>query len=151
MISSKSNNGTDYLTRWVLVPFYTVRLGLILFHICYLIYLLTLLVEYMDNSLALYIVHEVRDGGFLRTILSAIAVAALAVCMVFELICIMKTTRGTLTTRFLLFSSGLQSALWLAIFVPSMIIYHDTIIRSTGIALSYVPPSTPPFPFILSY
>lgn len=136
MHSSKSNNGTDYLNRWVLVPFWTVRLGLMLFHIAYLIYILTLLVKYMDDDLGLYIVYEVRDGGSLRTILSAIAIAVLCTCTILELICILKQTRGTLSTRFLLFSTALQSVLWLAIFVPSMITYHDTVLRGTGIALS---------------
>jgi hypothetical protein len=132
------STASHYLSSWALVPFWVVRVGLLLFHVAYLIYITSLLIRYMDDGLSLYIIYEIRDGGFTRTILSAIAIAVIVACTVLESVCILKHIRTTLSPRFLLLSNVIQNALWTAIFVASMIAYHDRIIRGTGIALTYV-------------
>lgn len=127
---------SSYLTGWVLAPFWVVRVGLLIFHIAYLLYITVLLFRYFDDALMLYIAHAIRDGGFIRILLSALAIAVLIACVVFEFICILKYFRTTLTSRFLLFATALQAVLWTIIFAASMALYHDPIIRGTGIALT---------------
>ncbi|KAH8172528.1 hypothetical protein LIA77_06783 [Sarocladium implicatum] len=136
MNTHKITSPSSYLTGWVLAPFWIVRLGLLIFHFAYFLYINVLLVRFFDDALSLYIVHEIRDGGFTRVLLTGISIAVIAACIVFEIICILKYFRVTLSYGFLLFATALQAVMWTAIFATSMALYHDRIIRATGITLA---------------
>ena len=142
MLSLKSRTGgtggtgAHHFSTWILAPFWVPRLGLLLFHLGYLLFLLTVLIQFSDDELSLYIVHAVRDGGSQRLILTAVAIGVVLVNVVMEIFCIWKQMRGSLTPRFLLVATLLQSVLWTAIFVPSMILFHDGVLRAAGIVLT---------------
>ncbi|KAK3689445.1 hypothetical protein B0T22DRAFT_536364 [Podospora appendiculata] len=105
----------------VLVPFWVVRIIVMLFEIALYAFVIGVVASYYHDHRGL--VQQYGDNASVNTLIAVLAVimTLVAICLILDIVCIVKRARRTLSPRFFLIVNVIQTTLWVIWFVMSMI------------------------------
>lgn len=112
-------NGSDLLKR-VLVPFYVVRLAVLAFYFVTLIIALVFIGANDNKYFDLWRKYGHTSAFKLIAIYLALLLVV-ALCFILDIVCVVKRARRTLSLRFFLIVNIVQTAIWTALFVLTML------------------------------
>jgi hypothetical protein len=116
-MSSKHEIGASPFLKRVLVPFWIVRIVAMLLYIAIYALAIGLISYYEDNTRRVFGTNNTR--GILAV--AATVMTLVIICLLFDIVCIVKRIRRTLTPRFFLVVNVLQTTFWTIMFILSMI------------------------------
>ena len=114
--------GDSPFMKRVLIPFWVIRILIMLFDIAIYALAIGVIAAYSDD-----VEDQLEEHYSVRTSLTA-AIAVLVVvmliiilCLILDIVCIVKRARRTLSPRFFLITSVIQTTIWTILFILSMI------------------------------